>query len=461
MSRIEHKFSPEALHGVMTGFPAGGRLLVGFSGGADSSALLLALHELSGNLGCPLEAIHFNHGLQEASAYWEQHCRHFCLQHDIPIQVHSLSLNPGQGTSPEALARKARYGLVARILRQDEMYLTAHHADDQAETLFLNLLRGSGTRGLSGIPKLRRLNAGWVARPLLGFSRSSLEAYLSSKSVEWIVDPTNLDASLDRSFLRAVIFPQLAERWPALVENLARSSSHLLNQQNAMQEALVLSRACEPADDITLSLEGFTQCSTALQAEIIRHWIHQQYAMPPPFNKMMEFLNQLNQSKSGHHAEIRWGPWMIKHHAGQLWFQDLENFPPCPTKEWESVSVLDLGHVHGTVILDTGPDSITRNVCVVSRGKLDQVSTQASHDRKIIKEIMRLSGTPHWLRDCIPILYWEAQLAAVGDWWFSPGFRKRLIQADGSYEWRPLHPLLRKIQSDGHNSPVDPAATLV
>jgi tRNA(Ile)-lysidine synthase len=276
-----------------------------------------------------------------------------------------------------------------------------------------------------------------------------------------MVDPTNLDASLDRSYLREVIFPQLADRWPALVENLARSAGHLVNQQIAMQEALDLSSAFVTADGITLEIEGFSGFSAALQAEIIRHWMHQQGAMPPPFAKLQEFLLQLGQSKPGHHAEIRWGQWMIKHHNGQLWFQDTISFPPCPSFSWETGITLELGYLYGSVSLAFETEASKIDACVVSRPELDQASGTVSHDRKIIKEIMRISGIPHWLRDCVPILFLEKQLAAVGDWWLSPCFRKRLNELGGSYEWQPGHPLLKKIQSVGHNSPVDPAATLV
>ena len=155
---------------------------VGFSGGADSTALLQALHEVRDALPAPLHAVHFNHGLQEEAAGWQRHCRSFCRNRNIPFHAEKLEIRRTERASLEEEARNSRYRAVAGLLGEREMYLTAHHAEDQAETLFLNLMRGSGVEGLAGIPPLRGLGAGWVARPMLDVHREELEASAERRS---------------------------------------------------------------------------------------------------------------------------------------------------------------------------------------------------------------------------------------------------------------------------------------
>ena len=209
MSRTETRFSPQTLLLSLSGLPACKRLLVGFSGGADSTALLLALHQLQLQLTADLAAVHFNHGLQANAEDWLRHCQHFCQQRNIPLQVQQLWVQHNAGSSPEAAAREARYRAIAQLLERDDIFLTAHQADDQAETLFLNLMRGSGSQGLAGIPRLRVYAKGWVARPLLNVRREELEHYLNAENVGWITDTSNQDQSMDRNYLRATVFPSL------------------------------------------------------------------------------------------------------------------------------------------------------------------------------------------------------------------------------------------------------------
>jgi tRNA(Ile)-lysidine synthase len=156
---------------------------VGFSGGADSTALLQALYESRAQLPAGLHAVHFHHGLHARAGDWQEHCRAFCEQRGIPFLSEQLEIDRAAGTSLEEASRNSRYRSVARIVGEDEMYLTAHHAEDLAETLFLNLMRGSGIEGLAGIPMLRNLERGWVARPLLEIHRSELVTYLEARTL--------------------------------------------------------------------------------------------------------------------------------------------------------------------------------------------------------------------------------------------------------------------------------------
>ena len=171
-------FDSQHLLESLARLPVPEKYWIGFSGGADSTALLLAMWECRDRLPVPIHAVHFHHGLQDAADDWLDHCESFCSKRDIPFLSEKLEIVPVKRSSIEEEARNCRYRAVANILGDQEMYLTAHHAEDQSETLFLNLMRGSGIEGLAGIPVLRNLENGWVARPLLDKHRVDLERFL-------------------------------------------------------------------------------------------------------------------------------------------------------------------------------------------------------------------------------------------------------------------------------------------
>ena len=171
-----------------------------------------------------LAAIYVDHGLQAASAGWGKHCARSCRDLDVPFRVLKINARPAPGESPEAAARRARYAALAVELEPDAALLTAHHRDDQAETLLLQLLRGAGPHGLAAMPAAARLGQGWLLRPLLDLDRADLLAYAHEHGLRWIEDASNADTGFDRNYLRHRILPLLRERWPAANRTLARSA---------------------------------------------------------------------------------------------------------------------------------------------------------------------------------------------------------------------------------------------
>lgn len=461
MSRTELRFSTQALLQSLSALPACKRLLVGFSGGADSTALLSALHQLSDQIEAELQAVHFNHGLQAQAHKWEQHCLQFCQQRNIPLQVRQLTLLHNDGSSPEAAAREARYQAIAQLLEEGDIYLTAHQADDQAETMFLNLMRGSGGQGLAGIPPLRVFSRGWLARPLLNVRREALEAYLRTEQVDWITDTSNQDQALDRNYLRGTVFPQLEQRWPGLVPRLNQTSRHLRDQGAALRLLLAQTPEYLSPDGITLPLTGLSKALPVLQAEIIRNWVHEQGASPPPRARLQEFLLQLQDLRTDSHAELRWGHWLIKHHVGQLWMHELPQPEPCPSMDWVTGSRLELGGDHGVLIINGEAILPFRHTRSSNRSTLSKDPSISKTDKKIIKENMRLSGIPDWLRDTVPLLVQENKLCAIGDWWVSRDFRQQLRDTKSDYQWQPKHLLLMKLQALCHHYNLASQATLV
>ena len=429
-------------------FPVPSRYWVGFSGGADSTALLVAFHELGSELVAGLHAIHFNHGLQAEADEWQAHCLSFCEQRNIPLRIQQIDLKLAEGQSPEEQARQHRYAAIEHLLGDGDVYVTAHHADDNAETFLLNLMRGSGMDGLAAIPPLRKIGNGWVARPLLDIHRHLLENFLRERNIPWLEDPSNRDLSFDRNYVRNKLFPDLDQRWPGVVlrlnhtASLARNFTMVLNRLLAEQHgALILDR-------YRLAIEPFLRLEPEMQAMLLRQWLRDQDIVSPPKKRMHEFLVQLNTSAGAcTHPELRWAQWLIKRHGEILWLHRVPSPEFCPSLHWVSGMHVDLGSDFGSFRLSGNPVTTPDGWEIGPRRKTARMRSHANGPRRKLKEVMRECGLPPWLRSTIPVLYWHGEAAAVGDWLFSADLKRFLSEHGLVYNWRPVHPLLCKLQS--------------
>ena len=213
-------------------------LCVALSGGVDSTALLGALAARRSTFA-RVRALHVDHGLRPAAKEWARHCRSLARRVHVPLKVLTTRVERGRGESLEAAAREARYRLLASALEPGEVLLTAHHSDDQLETVLLQLFRGSGLPGLAGMPAQAPFAKGWLVRPLLSRSRAELENWAREKQLTWVDDDSNADDQLDRNYLRLHVLPRIRERWPGSATAVARSARHAAEAQTLL-DALAL-----------------------------------------------------------------------------------------------------------------------------------------------------------------------------------------------------------------------------
>ena len=214
------------LPGIVQAQLQGNQYLCAYSGGLDSSVLLHAVSKIP---GIALRAIHIHHGLHADADTWSEQCRAFCRARDIQIDVIKVDVEKGAGKGTEAAARNARYLAIANHIQADEVLLTAHHRLDQAETVLLRLLRGSGSQGLAAMRATSWAHGFKHTRPLLSVSKAQLQAYAKSENLYWIEDPSNNKTDFDRNYLRHEIMPLLEQRWPQAVAALSRI--HTLHQR--------------------------------------------------------------------------------------------------------------------------------------------------------------------------------------------------------------------------------------
>ncbi|MFW0079900.1 MAG: tRNA lysidine(34) synthetase TilS [Coxiella endosymbiont of Haemaphysalis qinghaiensis] len=192
--------TPGKLFAVLTALASSPRFYIAYSGGLDSHVLLHAMSKcLKKNSILYIQAFHINHGLSSQADLWEQHCQHICEKMKVPFQAERIRLMIRPGHSVEAVARKARYEIFRRTIREGENILTAHTQNDQAETFLLQLMRGSGVKGLSAMPMKKKLGSGYLLRPLLNFSRNELKAYAEKNHLLWIEDDMNLELRFNRN----------------------------------------------------------------------------------------------------------------------------------------------------------------------------------------------------------------------------------------------------------------------
>ena len=451
-------FNKERLLAALQRMPQASVYWVGFSGGADSTALLHALSELVADQGFEVRALHINHGLHEDANTWQSHCEEFCKALNIEILTRHAEIVRNSGSGLEAEARHQRYGIVENILGHDEVFLTAHHSDDQAETLLLNLVRGSGVDGLAGMPESRVLGKGLLARPLLDFSMQSLRHYLEVNDLNWLEDPSNQDQSYDRNFVRQSVIPMLEDRWPRAAERLARSADHCRAASLTLAgwaDADLSARLLHP---LVLDLSSLDSRGTRFSF-LIRHWLRINQAPPLPARRLEELSLQASHASTENQVRIQWAGWGIHLFRGQLWLQVEASISPCPELTWSGTSPVSLGQGVGT--LEFEPGVLFRQPIKIDQrrgGERIQVSPGGNHRQ--VKDILREARVPPWLRASVPILHSKGEVLAVADFVLSPELEKRMGKPRSKLSWQPSDPLLKFIQQHWSTPAVDHVSSL-
>lgn len=274
------------------------RWWVACSGGLDSMVLLDVLNELASEINSPpLAVIHIDHGLQLASTSWSTHIKEYCDLKHIAFKCYFLSPNPTKQTGIELWARNERYNIFEHVLKDGEVLMMAHHANDQAETFLWHALRGAGLDGLSGIPVSRTLGKGVLFRPFLKMQKSMLVQYQQEKKLPFVEDPSNADVSFTRNKLRHDVIPMLEKNWPHTV-TILNKNAEILSQQN-----LLLTKYLKPVfinllsnDGLTLSACKLNQLDIAEKLWCLRYWFRSSFVSIPAQSQLLEILRQLVES---------------------------------------------------------------------------------------------------------------------------------------------------------------------
>jgi tRNA(Ile)-lysidine synthase len=300
-----------ALAGLQLPLP----LAVAYSGGADSTVLLLAAAQ---RWPGQVQAIHVHHGLQDAADAFEEHCRQTCATLGIPLQVRRVHARHLPGESPEDAARQARYQALARAARDAglQAVLLGQHADDQVETLLLALSRGAGLPGLAAMPPVFQRDGMVFVRPLLALGARAIREWIAQQGIAVIEDPTNADTSFTRNRIRHLLLPALEECFPQYRETFARSSRHAAQAQELLETVAVEDLARMGGEPAITALQVLPR---ARQANVLRHWLRSAHAASASAAQLEELLDQVADCKTrGHQIRIKVGNGFVERQGERL-----------------------------------------------------------------------------------------------------------------------------------------------
>lgn len=417
-----------------TGAPR--RLLVGFSGGRDSTALLHRLATLPDAPWTSLRAVHVDHGLHCESAAWADHCRTAAAALGVALAVHRVTVTR-RGNGPEAAARAARYAAFAAERAADECLVLAHHRDDQAETLLLALLRGSGERGLSAMRPYSVDARGPIWRPLLDTAADAVARYADAHALRFIADPSNADTALSRNALRHELLPLLRRRWPQADAALAHSA-HALAEADTLLEAqaqadLAPLLGLEPSvlDAVRLRALPPARAQRALRAWAALH------GASLSRDALGRVLGEWRDASPGRALRHALGPHWLRQWQGRLWLT--ARSPPAPTTPcvWDGRAPLLLADGGAMHLL--GADGFERPLALAPRAQAPaSLRTHPQRPARRLQSLFAGLGLPPWRRDTVPLLVGpDDRLVAVADLAYDAGFAAWLRDRDARLLWQP------------------------
>lgn len=434
MERISNNlsaFTPARLLTQLTHIPAA-RYWVAYSGGLDSHTLLHAMAGLRPQLpGAELHAIHINHALQTHAQQWAEHCAEVCAALHIPCHAVQVNAAPAAGESPEAAARRARYQALAAVMHHGDALLTAHHRDDQAETLLLQLLRGAGPHGLAAMPACAAFTAGVHLRPLLEFTRAQLHHYATQHNLKWIEDPSNFGIHYDRNYLRQEIMPRLAARWPAVSGAFARSARHAADAAHLLEVLAHSDLEQVAAGRDTLSVTQLKTLDQARQRNLLHAWFKRLHLPLPAAVHIEHILSDVVAAAADREPCVRWPGAELRRYRDLMYaLAPLATHDSAAALPWDMQGALalpgGLGTLHALPAMGTGlKAALCRDPAITVRfrrgGEYCRPAGRGhTHElRKLFQE----AGIPPWQRERIPLLYVGPDLAAVGDLWVCEPFQ--------------------------------------
>ncbi|MDX1803305.1 MAG: tRNA lysidine(34) synthetase TilS [Alcanivorax sp.] len=384
-----------------------GPLLLAFSGGLDSTVLLHLLTRAG--LAPRLRVVHINHQLQSASDHWAKLCVDRVAALGVPIEVVPVQVNTRKGM--EAGAREARYQALQR-LAEGATVITAHHQNDQAETLLLRLLRGSGVTGLGGMREHHRRGGLSLWRPLLGCGRDELADQAGRWQLQWIEDPSNQTLMPRRNFVRHRVLPLLAERWPKVVQTLARDAVHLGEAADLLDE-----RAREDlasmAGDNALPITALLALSGPRRRNLLRWWLRRDVGLAPS-TAVLTQIEALLAAPADRQARVEWGGWQLRRFQGRLYCLRLDSLAPlhgeCVWQASEGVCQLGVWQLRPgggaiEVQVPAGP------LCLRPFAGGERLLRHGMQQQ--VSELWRANGVPPWQRRQWPLLYRQDELVSV------------------------------------------------
>lgn len=387
------------------------RFWIAYSGGMDSHVLLSLAANLKEQFN--FTVIHINHHLSPHADEWEKHCQSIVADFQLSLDIHHVHLAQNDSASLEELARDARYHIFKSVMQPNDILLTAHHQNDQTETVLLQLLRGAGPKGLSAMPKQKKLGKGWLARPLLSYSRQQLRDYAAQHALNWIEDESNQNIRFSRNYLRNDIMPALLKHWPGALETITRSASHCAEMQTLNEELLQeVYLNSQGSESKTLSVKRLMHLSPLKQRAVLRYWISKHTDRMPSTEKLITIQKCVLTAAVDRFPSVKWKNMSVRRFKDNLYLVPLATSHAAdqiiPWSENQPIiSITGIGQfqTHQPLPAETsirfrkGGESIT----ICGRGN------------RTLKNLFQEWEVPTWIRDRVPLVYvGEKLMGAIG-----------------------------------------------
>jgi len=389
-------------------------LVVAYSGGPDSTALL---HALALQAPRPaLRALHIDHGLQAESGLWAMHCRRFCESLDVPFESVRVSVDLSRGEGTEGAARRARRAAFAAALRPGERLVLAHHRDDQVETVLLKLMRGAGPEGLAGMRTLRALGAGDQWRPLLDLPREALLDHIALHALDTVHDPSNDDPRVARAWLRGTVLPALREHWPHVAQSVVHSARLCGEAAACLRDGWLAAYAELRGADGSLDVPGWLALPHAWRGPLLDHWLHGAGLSAPTTAQRETLERQAREAGAERLPLVGWLDTEVRVWRGRLWAMRRQGtFDQGWSSAWHGEPLA----LPGGGSLTLGGHRLGAPVTVRYRQGGESLKPVGDRHTRELRDLFQRAGVPPWERPRIPLVVAGDAVLAVADRWLS------------------------------------------
>ena len=393
------------------------KLVLAFSGGLDSTVLLHLLAECRKTLSFQLSAQHVHHGLSPNADAWADFCRNFCKQLNIPLTISAVKVNKNNGLGLEATAREARYKTLLSV--DADFICLAHHQDDQAETLLLQLARGAGVKGLAGMAAVSEK----LLRPLLYVQRSHLGAYAKQHQLIWIEDESNADTRFDRNFMRHKVLPILEESYPSIRQTLSRSAQHMADANELLDE-LALIDALQANFDLnknaTISLSTLKNLSESRVNNCLRWWLAQNGLQMPSQQQLQQITQQLMHAKQDAAIKLKVSEsCTLRRYQNRAYLvQELPQNAPINWL-WQGEDVIDLPNKTQLIFSKKMGKGISlrkienAKLRIKFREGSERFKPQLGRPHRSLKVMLQNIEMPPWQREQLPLIFMDNTLVVI------------------------------------------------